>query len=55
MLKISQGVQVPRLSLTSQLRYDEQKRKKDVENLLDNHIEILRRSSANEHVVNLNT
>jgi hypothetical protein len=42
----------PRLSISSQLKYDEQKRKKDVENLLENHIEILRRSSANEHAVN---
>ena len=42
------------MSISSQLRLDEQKRKKDVENLLENHIEVLRRSSANENVVNLN-
>lgn len=36
------------LSLVSQLRYDEQNQKKNLENMLDTHIESLRKSSNNE-------
>lgn len=41
-----------RLSLVSQFRHDEHNKKKDLENMLDDHIESLRRSSGNgmEHV-----
>lgn len=41
-----------RLSLVSQLQYDELKRKKDFENMLDIHIDSLRRSHASEHANN---
>ena len=43
-----------RLSLASQLRYDEQNQKKNLENMLDTHIESLRKSSTNEKSTNLN-
>lgn len=36
-----------RLSFGSQLRLDEQKRKKELENLLESHIETLRKSTGN--------
>ena len=41
-----------RLSLVSQLHYDELKRKKDFENMLDIHIDSLRKTNSSEHANN---
>ncbi len=43
-----------RLSMNSQLQHDEEMRKKTLDNLLETHIEELRRSSGHEHIVNFN-
>ncbi len=38
--------------MSSQLRFDEYKRKKDLENMLETHIESLRRSSGSDNQIN---
>ena len=43
-----------RLSINTQLQHDEEMRKKTLDNLLETHIEELRRSSGSDHVVNFN-
>ena len=54
-LEMSSSMKQPsRMSIANQLRYDEQRRKRELENMLDNHIEDLRRSSVNDHANNFN-
>ncbi len=43
-----------RLSMNSQLQHEDEMRKKTLDNLLETHIEELRRSSGNEHIVDFN-
>ena len=42
-----------RHSVVAQLFSDERRRKKNLDNLLESHIETLRRSSANNHFVDI--